>query len=246
MNTPVLLERTDTYLSSAWRESRSPWTRDSEPAPFVTISREAGSGGASFARILVRKLNAAARPGVFWRVFEGEVTARMLRENHLPVRLARYLPEGRVPEISASIGELVGLHPNLWELTQKTNATMRQLAAAGHVILVGRGANFATAGLSHGTHVRLIAPAEHRARYLAQLYNLSEDEARARNAKCDAARRSYVRATFNADVADPRAYDLTVNTAHVSLAHAADLLCTHLQPAPAPPHARPRHPPARF
>ena len=129
-----------------WPESRSPWSHEKSAAPFVTVSREAGSGGSSFARILVRKLNAEAAGGVFWRVFEGDVTARMLRENRLPVRIARFLPEQRVPELSATIGELIGLHPNLWSLVQKTNETMRQLAAVGHVILVGRGANFATAG----------------------------------------------------------------------------------------------------
>jgi cytidylate kinase len=177
----------------------------------------------------VRKLNADAAPGETWRVVESDLTTRMLRENHLPPRIARFLPEQRVPEISASIGELVGLHPNLWDLVQKTNATMRQLAAGGHVVLVGRGANFATAGLPHGTHVRLIAPREHRARYLAGLYNISAAEAMVRNAKCDSARRSYVRATFGADVADPGAYDLVLNTAQFPLPRAAELISAHLR-----------------
>jgi cytidylate kinase len=228
MKSSAWLERADTYINC---ESRSPWSREKPPARFVTISREAGSGGASFARILVRKLNTAAADGVSWRVVEGDLTARMLRDNHLPVRIARFLPEGHVREISASIGELVGLHPNLWELIQKTNTTTRQLASAGHVVLVGRGANFATAGIPGGTHVRLVAPADHRARYLSRLYNIAVEDALARNVKCDAARRSYVKATFGADVTDPSAYDFVVNTAHVTLLEAADLLCTHLRPA---------------
>ena len=228
MKTSVFLETTGTYLNSELRDSHSPWARDTTAAPFITVSREAGSGGASFARMLVRKLNASAPDGVLWRVVEGDVTAKMLRENHLPVRIARFLPEQRVPELSASIGELVGLHPNLWQLVQKTNATIRQLATRGHVVLVGRGANFATAGLAQGTHIRLVASPEHRARYLATLYNIPQGEALALNAKCDAARRSYVRATFNADVTDPKSYHFVFNTAHVALSRAADLICTHL------------------
>ncbi len=229
MKTPVMLERADTYLNSQWRESRSPWTQDRAPGPFVTISREAGSGGSSFARALVRKLNAQDSTGWAWRVVESDLTARMLRENKLPVRIARFLPEERIPEINASIGELIGLHPNLWELVQKTNDTMRRLAQEGHVVLVGRGANFATLDLANGIHVRLVAPPAHRARYLAQLYNISEDEAMARNTKCDVARRGYVKATFNADVTDPRAYDLVINTAQIPLTQAADLLCAHVR-----------------
>src|SRR5258708_10866794 len=50
-----------------------------------------------------------------------------------------------------------------------------QLAKDGQVILVGRGANFATAGLGGGIHVRLVAPADHRASYYAQRFNVPED-----------------------------------------------------------------------
>lgn len=224
MNAPVFIERTDAYLNSQWRESRTPWGRPRSPEPFVTISREAGSGGASLAGILSRKLNTEISGETLWRVYEGNVTARMLEANHLPVRFARFLPEDGIPEPNASIGEFVGLHPNLWELVQKTNETIRQLATAGHVILVGRGANFATAGLEGGIHVRLVASVEHRARYLARFYGISETEARAHNARCDAARRRYVRKTFNADVTDPTAYDLTINTGQMSLVEAAKLI----------------------
>ena len=78
-----------------------------------------------------------------------------------------------------------------------------KLSAQSEVILVGRGANFATAGLEHGFHVRLIASVEHRARYLAHRYGISTAEARLHNERCDAARRRYVRNTFNADVTIP-------------------------------------------
>lgn len=229
MNQSALLERTDGYLCSQFRDSHSPWSTPTQTAPFITISREAGSGGSSLARLLARKLNAESNPDVVWRVYEGNVTARMLQQNHLSTHVARYLPEDRVPEVSATIGELVGLHPNLWELMQKTNETMRTYASQGHVILVGRGANFATADLPNGTHVRLVAPAEHRARYLAELYNISEAEATTRNAKCEAARRRYVKANFGADVSDPSVYDLTINTARVPLPEACELIARWME-----------------
>ena len=55
------------------------------------------------------------------------------------------------------------------------------------------------------------------------------DEAMAHNAKCDAARRRYVTTYFNTDVANPAAYDLVINTAHVPLAEAADMITAHLR-----------------
>ena len=224
----MVMERTDVFLNTEWRGSRSPWI-DARAGPFVTISREAGSGGTSLARILARKLNGSAPSGVAWTVFEGNVTSSMLQEHHLPARLARYLPEDHVSEINAYVGELVGLHPSLWDLVQKTNETMCRLARRGHVVLVGRGANFATKAVEGGVHVRLVAPVKHRAHYLAQLYDISETEAEARNARCDAARRRYVKDTFDADIADLSAYDLVINTARMTLTQAGDLVATQVQ-----------------
>ena len=228
MNIHLPLERADSYFNAEWRDSRSPWSGKTA-SPFITISRESGSGGSSLAHLLTRKFNSAGSDPVAWNVYAGNVITRMLQANHLPDDLARFLPEDRVPEINASIGELVGLHPSLWELMQKTNETMRQLAAGGHVVLVGRGANFATAGIGRGLHVRLIAPPEHRARYFVQLQGITLTAALAHIAKCDAARRRYVAANFNAQVDNPAAYDLVINTAHVSLTEAAELIAARIQ-----------------
>jgi cytidylate kinase len=228
MNNSLARDTVDTYLNSQYHGSGSPWHQKNSGGPFVTVSREAGSGGSSFADLLARKLNAECPNAVSWRIYEGNLIAKMLEDNRLPSHLARFLPEQRVPELTASIGELVGLHPSLWDLIQKTNETMRQLAASGHVILVGRGANFATAGLKNGIHVRLVAPAEHRAAYLVQRYNVSVEEARRFNAKCEAARRSYVKAHFGADVSNPCAYDMVFNAGRSSLDEAASTVYAHI------------------
>jgi cytidylate kinase len=225
MDTP--LKGTGGYIASEQRHSRAPWIKP--PAPFITISRESCAGGSGLAQSLAQKLNAEARPGTVWGIFGGNVVHQMLVDNHLPGQLARFLPEDRVPEVSATIGEIVGRHPSLWELVQKTKQTMRQLAKGGHVILVGRGASFATAGLGGGIHVRLVALADHRARYYAARFHVTEAEALRENARCDAARRRYVRAHFNADNANPAAYDLVINTTHVPIEEAAGMVIAHLQ-----------------
>ncbi len=229
MNIPLPLDRTASYCSAESRDSRSPWV-SKPPNSFVTISRETGSGGSSLARLLAQKLNAGTTPDAsLWSVYGGNLVEQMLQSNRLPDRLARFLPEDRVAEISASIGELVGLHPSLWELVQKTNETTRQLAKVGHVVLVGRGANFAAADIPGGIHVRLVAPLEYRVKYFAQSRKISEAAAAAHIAKSDAARRRYVAAYFNADVGNPAAYDMVINTALVPLAEAAELLAAHVQ-----------------
>lgn len=224
MHSIALFERTDGYLHSQFRDSRAPWGTRADARPFVTLSRQAGSGGSSLARLLARKLNADSSTDVVWRLYEENLMPQILEANHLSRRMARFLPEDRVTEPAATIGELVGLHPNLWELMQKTRGSLHDLARRGHCILVGRGGNFATADLRGGVHVRLVASADHRARYLAKRYNISEIEARVRNARCEAARNRYVRANYNEDATNPGAYDLVINTERVSLDDAADII----------------------
>lgn len=221
------LEKADGYFNAEWRESRSPWIKPF--TPYITISRESCAGGSELARLLVDELARTATPAADWRIFGGNIITQMLVTNHLSEQLARFLPEDKVPEVNAAIGEIVGLHPNLWELMQKAHQTMRRLATAGHVILVGRGANFATEGIPGGTHVRLMAPPADRARYYAERFHVSESAALLSNARCDAARRRYVSAHYNADTENPAAYDLVINTAHVSLAEAAQMVAAHVR-----------------
>jgi len=224
MNPPLVLDKADGYLSAESRESRTPW-KDHNPRPFITVSRECCSGGSNLAELLAKKLGGAES----WTIFGGNVITQMLASQCLPEQLARFLPEDTVPEVNATVGEIVGLHPSLWELVQKAKTTMRQLASAGNVILVGRGANFATTGIADGIHVRLVAPVDHRARYYARRFGVSEAAALAHIRKCDGARRRYVSANFNADIADPAAYDLVINTEHVPLPEAADIVIAHLR-----------------
>ena len=226
MNTPSPLGSNDGQPTTEWKDSRPPWVKP--PAPFITISRECCSGGSTLAQILARKLSGATVGGT-WSIFGGNIINQMLQSHHLPEDLARFLPEDRVPEVSATIGEIVGRHPSLWDLVQKTNHTMRQLAREGQVIFVGRGANSVTTGVPGGVHVRLVAPVSYRAKYYSHRFSVPLDEAVKHNAKCDAARRRYVSTHFSADVADPSAYDLVINTAHVPLEEAAEMIIAHLR-----------------
>lgn len=226
MNTHLSLERAEGFFNAEWHESRSPWVKP--PAPFITISRECCSGGSRLAQMLAEKFNTDSGGPNGWSIFGGNIINQMLLANHLPKELARFLPEDKVPEVNATIGEIVGLHPSLWELVKKANETMRQLALGGQVILVGRGANFATAGIAGGVHVRLVAPPAYRARYYAQRFGVSESAALIHNTKCDAARRRYVAAHFSAAVENPAAYDLVINTAQVPLTEAVQLVAAHV------------------
>lgn len=235
MNASTPLETVETYLKVQLTHLAYPGA-SSHAGPFVTLSREAGTGGSALAQTLALRLppGPEARP---WTVYSGNLIAEMLRTNHLPPELAKFLPEDRIPEVDASVGQLVGLHPDLWTLVAKTNELIRHLARLGNVILVGRGANFATHGLAHGVHVRLVASAQYRSRQTLQRVGISEEAARAQNLHRDTARRRYVSATFNANIDDPTAYDLVLNAERLTLETmvelVARLVALAVPPAPA-------------
>ncbi|MDO8540643.1 MAG: cytidylate kinase-like family protein [Opitutaceae bacterium] len=222
MHALPVFEKAEAYLQVQLTRSGPGGT--AHPAgPFVTISRESGAGGTTLARSLAERLprDEDAHP---WTVYSANLIEEMLRTNELPVQLARFLPEDRISEIDSAVGELVGLHPSLWVLVEKTNQLVRQLAQVGHTIVLGRGANFATSGIHHGVHVRLVAPAKWRAERTARWLGLDVDSAAIENARRDAARQRYVRATFAADVADATAYDLVINTAQVPVDTSVDII----------------------
>jgi len=225
MKTHPGLETAGTYLYAHLGSTGTPWAQKLE-GPFVTISRESGAGGASVGRALALRLNAHAPERSPWTVYTANLIEEMLQNHNLSPRLARFLPEDKISEISAAVGELVGLHPNLWDLVQKTNELIRRLARSGGAIIVGRGANFATATIGHGVHLRLVASPEHRARHIARLQQISEADARAYNTRRDLARERYVRTHFNAAINDPTAYDLVLDTGRVHLTEAAEIAAT--------------------
>jgi cytidylate kinase len=222
MHALPVFEKAESYLNIQLTHS-GPGGIPSPVGPFVTISRQSGTGGTALAHVLAERLP-RVETDTPWTVYSANLIEEMLRSNDLPVQLARFLPEDRISEVDSSLGEIVGLHPNLWNLVAKSNDLIRELARAGHAIVLGRGANFATAKIPHGVHVRLVAPPTHRAACTARWLSIALDDAARHNARRDAARQRYVRATFDADVADPAAYDLVLNVAQVPLETAVDII----------------------
>ncbi|MCF7761702.1 MAG: cytidylate kinase-like family protein [Cephaloticoccus sp.] len=201
-----------------------PGFHGSPTGPFVTVSRETGTGVTEFTNTLAKQLDQRLPGRKPWTVFDRNLVETMLSSRGLSPFLASLLPEDKVSEIQSSFGEITGIHPSLWELTHLTNEMMRQLAQAGHVILVGRGANFATDRIEHGLHLRLVGSKDYRAEFKARELNVSVDEAMTRNLQTDNARRKYVRSVFGADVETPQAYDLVINVARMPTATWVDLI----------------------
>lgn len=194
---------------------------------YITISRESGARATTLANLLAQSLG--EKTGHSWDIYGSNLIAELLEANHLSPKIAQFLPEGRISEANAIVGELVGLHPNLWELTQKAKDLMRNIARRGHAIFIGRGAAFATLGVPHGVRVRLVAAPDIRAKNVAARLGITEEAALAHNTKLDAERRAYIRRNFDADASDPHHYDLVINSGTMSMTAIVDFISQLVQ-----------------
>ncbi len=70
--------------------------------------------------------------------------------------------------------------------------------------------------------VRVMTPSETRAANIARAYGATLSKAQKRIARREVRRRAFIRQTFNNDIRNPCHYDLTINTARLSVKDTAD------------------------
>jgi len=187
------------------------------------------------ARHLVERLQAANPNAVSpWTVFDRNLVGKVLEDHHLPSRLARFMPEDRISELSDTMDELFGLHPPSWALVRQTSETILRLAELGNVILIGRGAHVITSKLPHVFHVRLVGSLARRIQHMQELEHLTYAAARAFVLGEDRGRRRYLKKYFGKDIDDPLLYHLVINTDLVSYDEAARMIAEAVVPQSVP------------
>lgn len=191
----------------------------------ITLSRQSGSGAHVVAQKLAEYLQAQApNPACPWTVFDRNLVEKVIEQHNLPHRMAQFMTEDRISEISDTMDELFGLHPSSWTLVHKMAETILHLAELGNVIVIGRGANLITRKLSYVTHVRLVGSLEKRVEYIQRLHQIGHKAALEFVHREDRGRQRFLKKYFAADVNDPLLYHLVINTDLVSYEEAARLI----------------------
>lgn len=179
----------------------------------VTVYSQAGAGSLPIAHGLARHLGqSAAATEPPWRVFGRNLIEKVLEDHHLPIRMARFLTEDANSALDDTLDELFGLHPSSWMIARKSEETILKLAQAGHVILVGWGANVITRNLPNVFHVRLVGSLEKRLDRIQQREGLSPKQALEHINRLDRGRERYLKRYFSRQLAEPLLYHLTINT----------------------------------
>ncbi|MFN8651939.1 MAG: cytidylate kinase-like family protein [Gemmatimonadales bacterium] len=195
----------------------------------ITISRQFGTGGAEVARLVAGALG--------WHVVDNEIVDRVAhraglapdavaeQDERVPgfvERLARALAassqEFAVPEIGVAVRPA---EPNLVRLTEMV---VKEIAAEGQAVLVGRAAP-AVLGREAGVlHVKLVAGRDYRIEAVMASEKLDRRGAERLMDHTDAERRRYHREHYGRDWDDPLHYHMVLNTGLLGIEETAALI----------------------
>jgi cytidylate kinase len=213
--------------------------------PIVTISRQYGAGGSSVAAVVAAALGAEVLDK---RLIE-EVAARLsLRPSEVADQEER--PRTLLERLVRSFSSLEPGMGAGWtppypdplfdprkEIIHLTEEVIREAAASGNVVIVGRGASFVLRQNPKVFRVFLRAPESARVRTLIDRDGLTEAEARRRMHETDSNRAAYIHQLYGRDWCDPDEVDLVVNTGRIGYQATAEIIlrgATERAPEPAP------------
>ena len=120
--------------------------------------------------------------------------------------------------LSRSYADMAVEEPQLSDSLYLETMTVliRELAARGEVVILGRGSQMLLADMPRALHVLCVAPRKLRANRLAERDEMGMDEAMRRTAESDRARCAFYKKFWHVEVEDPKLYDLTIDTARLS------------------------------
>jgi cytidylate kinase len=176
----------------------------------VTVSRQMGSLGRMVAEEAARLLNCR----LVWREVINQAALR-----------------AGVPEVAlATIDDVgfLGLRPRRADMLAYHRAVrqvMFELVREGNVVIVGRAGQVILREEPAAVHVRVIAPSAVRIERTAKEKVLSIEQAAGLVERSDLSRRNYLRKFYHAEVDDPCLYDLILNTEHLDVLSAAEVVC---------------------
>jgi cytidylate kinase len=191
------------------------------PAFTIALSREVGARGTTVAREMGERLG--------WPVYDNEIMERLACEMKLHPRRLEGLDEKHgnlLTEFVESFSTAPGVSEDAY--VRRLIRTLLALGAQGSCIIVGRGA---AQLLSPETtlRVRLVADRDDRIGVMSQRLGVPRPEAARYVEKKDRERDLFVKHHLHKDAADPRLYDLVLNSTRFSVGECADIILEALR-----------------
>jgi cytidylate kinase len=195
----------------------------------ITISRQYGAGGSAVAQRVAAALG--------WSLVDNEFVEQVARRAGLPAEEVAQREE-RVPgfivrlalTLASSAPELfppeTGTAEDKDEATvvEMTERVVKELAAEGRAVLVGRAAPAVLGQESDALHVKLVAPVPFRLAQVCDRLNLDPAAAEEKLRRVDRNRARYHKTYYDRDWDDPVNYDLVLNAGRLGFDGATDVI----------------------
>jgi len=189
---------------------------ESSFSPFITISRESGSGGAPIAKMVAKSLGFELYDEKFV-----EAIAKSAKKRTELIKSVDEKARGLVTDVLQSV-----LNPEyISDMTYIRHAAKVVLTRAhkGNVVFLDRGANFMVPSEA-GLRVRIQAPYKVRVKRAIKYQNIDLESAKETIRQYDTERKEFVRQYFGKNISNANYYDLILNTTHMTLEDAKDLI----------------------
>jgi cytidylate kinase len=196
-----------------YREVHAPAT------PFITISRQVGGGAWTLAQRLVERLNHEDPGQRAWTCWDRELVGKVAADHHMSEQLIESIEDAGPSWLADFFSGLAASDPDAPsqdQVVHRMSKTIRALAQAGRVVIVGRGGVHITHDMPGGLHVRLVAPLERRIEYMAEYLKTTRPKAAEHVRHTDAAREAFHRRYWPNKPLSPESFHLTINTGIVS------------------------------
>lgn len=182
----------------------------------ITISREMGSSGQIVARKLADKLG--------FTLIDGEAILKVATSHGLTAEAIEKADE-KPPAFVESLDTTLEID------LRRIEQIVLEYALQGDVIIYGRGGQDLLDGINSVFRVRIIAPFDIRVERWAEREWLDPDLSRILVRKSDQQRAGFIKYYFDRDWNNPYHYELTINTAKLSVEKSVDLICNGIQEA---------------
>ncbi len=183
----------------------------------ITISRPYGSGGTLFAKDLAEKLGYIYVDKSYCSIVGDEVK-----------HCLEYFGEEEevAPDLIDRMRSLMS-NKNFYKLNLQ--ATIYSLAMKDNVLFVGRGANIILEGVPNVISIQITGKLEDRIKALAEVKNISYEDALKRIEKMDNEKKKFIEYYFDRDIFDPTLYHFIINLSLVPIKHAVETMESYVR-----------------
>jgi cytidylate kinase len=189
--------------------------------PWLSLSRQLGSGGIELARRLGHELG--------WQVYDREIVRVIAENTHTRESVLSQMDEHATGPLKDYFRRLLDSSvPGHLPFMRETMSVVWGLARQGNAVIVGRGANWFLPPAT-GVRVRTIAPREMRVEAVAREEAVDRPVAQRTVDEDDRRRADFVRQVHRRDIEDPEGYDMILNLGALDLGTAQEIVLAALR-----------------